>query len=77
MELKDQVKRLQSYLSGLSDVIELKDQNSVYWLAGRAKEQHLPAECTLDIASLLREEIFPSSSVLLTSATITRVVLTF
>ena len=32
MELRDQVKRLQSYLSSLSEVIELKDQNSVYWL---------------------------------------------
>jgi ATP-dependent DNA helicase DinG len=75
MELRDQVKRLQSYLSSLSEVIELKDQNSVYWLerGGRKNQIIYLRSAPLDIASLLREEIFSKdSSVLLTSATITR-----
>ena len=32
LELRDQIKRVQSFLNNLSDVADLKDNNSVYWL---------------------------------------------
>ena len=75
IELRDQVKRVQSYLNDLSYVIEQKDQNSVYWVerCGRSNQIIHVRSAPLQIASILREELFSKdSTVLMTSATITR-----
>ena len=75
MELRDQAKRIQAYLSDLSEVIEQKDENSVYWLerGGRSNQIIYLRSAPLEIATVLREELFAKdSSILLTSATITR-----
>ena len=75
IELKDQAKRLQGYLTGLSEIVELKDGNSVYWLERTGKKNqiiHLRS-APLEIAGVLRERLFSKPSpVIMTSATLTR-----
>ena len=76
LELRDQIKRdVQTSLNNLSDVTELKDKNSVYWVerGGRRNQIIYLRSAPLEIASVLREELFSkNSSVLMTSATISR-----
>ena len=75
IELKDQAKRMQGYLRGLSEVVELKDEKSVYWLERTGKKNqiiHLRS-APLEIAEVLRDQLFSKdSSVVMTSATLTR-----
>lgn len=75
IELKDQAKRMQGYLRGLSEIVELKDEKSVYWLERTGKKNqiiHLRS-APLEIAEVLREQLFAKeSSVIMTSATLTR-----
>lgn len=75
LELKDQAKRMQGYLMGLSEVSELKDEGSVYWLERAGKKNqiiHLRS-APLDIASVLRRDLFgKQTSIIMTSATLTR-----
>ena len=75
MELKDQARRMQGYLNGLSEVIELKDNNSVYWIERTGKQNqiiHLRS-APLEIAKVLQGQLFSRDvSVLMTSATLTR-----
>ena len=65
---------MQGFLTGLSDVVELKDENSVYWVERTGKKNqiiHLRS-APLDIAQVLDEELFKKqSSIVMTSATIT------
>ncbi len=75
LELRDQAKRIQAYLNDLSDISELKDKNSVYWIerGGRTNQIIYLRSAPLEIATVLREELFSKeSSVLMTSATISR-----
>ena len=75
LELRDQVKRVQAYLNDLAEVVEQKDKNCVYWLerGGRTNQIIYMRSAPLEIASVLREDIFnKDSSVLMTSATISR-----
>lgn len=75
LELKDQAKRMQGYLMGLSEVSELKDDGSVYWLERAGKKNqiiHLRS-APLDIAAVLRRDLFgKQTSIVMTSATLTR-----
>ena len=75
IELKDQARRMQGYLNGLAEIIELKDENSVYWIERTGKQNqiiHLRS-APLDIAPVLREKLFSRDvPVLMTSATLTR-----
>jgi len=75
IELKDQAKRMQGYLTGLSEIVELKDGKSVYWLERTGKKNqiiHLRS-APLEIAEVLRERLFSKPSpVVMTSATLTR-----
>ncbi|MDA7822889.1 ATP-dependent DNA helicase [Opitutales bacterium] len=75
LEIKDQAKRAQGYLSALSDVIEQKNKDHVYWIERTGSNNdilHLRS-APLQVAELLREELFgKGSSVVMTSATITR-----
>ena len=60
IELKDQAKRVQGYLTGLSEIVELKDGKSVYWLERTGKKNqiiHLRS-APLEIAEVLREHLF-------------------
>ncbi len=75
LELKDQIKRGQGYLSALSEVIELKDNSSVYWLerGGSANQLIYLRSAPISVSSILAEELFSrSTSVVMTSATLTR-----
>ncbi len=75
LEFKDQAKRMQGYLSGLSEVTELKDEKSVYWLERTGKKNqiiHLRS-APLDVAEVLRNQLFGRRvPILMTSATLTR-----
>jgi len=75
IELKDQAKRVQGYLTGLSEIVELKDGKAVYWLERTGKKNqiiHLRS-APLEIAEVLRERLFSKpSSIVMTSATLTR-----
>ncbi|MGA1116326.1 MAG: ATP-dependent DNA helicase [Opitutales bacterium] len=75
IELRDKIKRLQGYLSDLAEVIDQKKPDSVYWLerGGRSNQIIYLRSAPLEIAPILKEEVFSKdSSVLMTSATITR-----
>jgi ATP-dependent DNA helicase DinG len=75
VELKDHARRMQGYLNGLSEVLELKDQNSVYWIERTGKQNqiiHLRS-APLEIAQVLQGQLFSRDvPVLMTSATLTR-----
>jgi ATP-dependent DNA helicase DinG len=75
IEIKDQSKRMQGYLNGLSEVFDLKNPDSVYWMERTGKKNqiiHLRS-APLKVAQILREELFSKqSSVIMTSATLTR-----
>ena len=75
LELKDQTRRMQGYLNGLAEVLDLKDSNAVYWIERTGKQNqiiHLRS-APLEIAKALREQLFARDvSVLMTSATLTR-----
>jgi ATP-dependent DNA helicase DinG len=75
IEIKDQAKRMQGYLNGLSDIFDLKDPDSVYWMERTGKKNqiiHLRS-APLKIAEILREQLFAKkSSIVMTSATLTR-----
>tara|TARA_B110000003_G_scaffold5983_1_gene6293 strand:- start:5449 stop:7512 length:2064 start_codon:yes stop_codon:yes gene_type:complete len=75
LELKDQARRMQGYLNGLAEVLDLKDSNAVYWIERTGKQNqiiHLRS-APLEIAKALREQLFARDvSVLMTSATLTR-----
>lgn len=75
LELRDQAKKLQGYLMGLSEIAELKDEKSVYWLERTGKKNqiiHLRS-APLEISEILRERLFSAPSpIVMTSATITR-----
>ena len=75
LEIKDQAKRMQGYLNGLSDIFDLKDPDSVYWMERTGKKNqiiHLRS-APLKIAEILREQLFAKkSSIVMTSATLTR-----
>ena len=60
LELKDQIRRLQAQINGLSEILELKDENSVYWIERTGKQNqiiHLRS-APLDIAHVLKEQLF-------------------
>ncbi|MAL86217.1 MAG: hypothetical protein CMI23_07685 [Opitutae bacterium] len=75
LELKDQIRRLQAQINGLSEILELKDENSVYWIERTGKQNqiiHLRS-APLDIAHVLKEQLFSRDvPVIMTSATLTR-----
>ena len=75
LEIKDQVKRMQGYLNALSEVFDLKNPDSVYWIERTGKKNqiiHLRS-APLKVAEILREELFSrESSIIMTSATLTR-----
>ena len=75
IEVRDQARRMQSYLNGLSEILELKDENSVYWLERTGKQNqiiHLRS-APLEIARVLKEQLFDRDvPVFMTSATLTR-----
>ena len=75
LEIKDQAKRMQSYLHGLSEVFDLKNPDAVYWMERTGKKNqiiHLRS-APLKVAEILREELFAKqSSIIMTSATLTR-----
>ena len=75
IEVKDQARRMQGYLNGLSEILELKDENSVYWLERTGKQNqiiHLRS-APLEIAPVLKEQLFNRDvPVFMTSATLTR-----
>ena len=75
LEIKDQSKRMQGYLNGLSEVFDLKNPDSVYWMERTGKKNqiiHLRS-APLKVAEILREELFSKqSSIVMTSATLTR-----
>lgn len=75
IELRDKIKRLQTYLADLSEVIDQKKPGCVYWLerGGRSNQIIYLRSAPLEIAPILKEELFSKdASVLMTSATITR-----
>ena len=75
LELKDQVKRAQAYLVSLTDFIEQKNKDHVYWIerSGRNKDIIHLRSSPLRVAEVLKEELFSrGSSVVMTSATISR-----
>ena len=65
LELRDQARRMQGFLTGLSDIVELKDENSVYWVERTGKKNQIihlrSALLTLDIAQVLDEELLKSN----------------
>ena len=75
LELLDQSKRFQSIINGLSEVIEIKDSNSVYWMERTGKQKdiiHLRS-APLDVSQILESELFEKGSpVVMTSATLTQ-----
>jgi ATP-dependent DNA helicase DinG len=75
LEIKDQAKRMQAYLHGLSEVFDLKNPDAVYWMERTGKKNqiiHLRS-APLKVAEILREELFAKqSSIIMTSATLTR-----
>ena len=75
LEIKDQVKRMQGYLNALSEVFDLKNPDSVYWIERTGKKNqiiHLRS-APLKVAEILQEELFSrESSIIMTSATLTR-----
>jgi len=75
LEIKDQAKRMQGYLNGLSEVFDLKNPDAVYWMERTGKKNqiiHLRS-APLKVAEILREELFAKqSSIVMTSATLTR-----
>lgn len=75
IEFLDQSKRLQAILVGLSEIIELKDADSVYWLerTGKSKQVIHLRSSPLKVANILQDELFGKSApVLMTSATLTQ-----
>lgn len=75
LELKDHARRMQGYLNDLAEVLDLKDENSVYWIERTGKQNHIIhlRSAPLEIAKALREQLFARDvSVLMTSATLTR-----
>ena len=74
-ELKDQARRMQGYLNGLGEILELKDIKSVYWIERTGKQNqiiHLRS-APLEIAQALNNQLFSRDvPVLMTSATLTR-----
>jgi len=75
IELRDKVKRLQGYLSDLTEIVEQKNLNSVYWIerGGRTNQIIYLRSAPLEISNILKEELFSKGvPVLMTSATITR-----
>ena len=75
LELKDQIKRGQAYLSAISEFIEVKDKSCVYWLerGGSRNQLIYLRSAPLSVASILAEELFAKpTSVIMTSATLTR-----
>ena len=74
IELLDQAKRLQGYIHSLSDIIELKSKDCVYWMERTGKQKqiiHLRS-APLDVSGILKEELFRKNSpVIMTSATLT------
>ncbi len=75
LEIKDQAKRMQGYLNGLSEVFDLKNPDAVYWMERTGKKNqiiHLRS-APLKVAEILRDELFAKkSSIIMTSATLTR-----
>ena len=60
LELKDQARRMQGFLNGLAEVLDLKDSNAVYWIERTGKQNqiiHLRS-APLEIAKALREQLF-------------------
>ena len=59
MELRDQAKRTQAYLSDLSEVVEQKNENSVYWLerGGRSNQIIYLRSAPLEIATRSEERV--------------------
>ena len=75
LEIKDQVKRAQAYLASLTDFIEQKNKEHVYWIErlGTKKDIIHLRGAPLRVAEVLKEELFSrGSSVVMTSATISR-----
>jgi ATP-dependent DNA helicase DinG len=75
LEIKDQVKRAQAYLSSLTDFIEQKNKDHVYWIerSGAKNDIIQLRGAPLRVAEVLNEELFrKGSSVVMTSATISR-----
>ena len=75
VELIDQSKRFQAYINGLSEIIEIKDSNSVYWIERTGKQKqiiHLRS-APLEVSRILERALFDKSSpIVMTSATLTQ-----
>ena len=74
-ELQDLAKRLEGYMAAISEVVEIKDSESVYWVerVGRKGSVIHLRSAPLDVAKVLSEVLFArDTSVVLTSATLTR-----
>jgi ATP-dependent DNA helicase DinG len=75
LEVKDLIKRAQAYLMALSEVVEQKNKEHVYWVerTGSKKDIIHLRSAPLRVAEILEQELFAKgSSVIMTSATITR-----
>ncbi len=75
LEIKDQVKRAQGYLSSLSEVIERKNTDHVYWIERAGTKKHLIhlRGAPLEVAKELQDGLFGRGvPVVMTSATLTR-----
>lgn len=72
-ELEDHCRRLQDYIAGLANAIELRDEAQVYWLekGGRRGQLVHIRSAPLDVSEYLNESVFSRGSpAILTSATI-------
>jgi len=75
LEIKDQVKRAQGYLTSLSEVVEQKNKDHVYWVerTGAQKQLIHLRSAPINVAESLRRQLFSRGSpVVMTSATLTR-----
>lgn len=74
IELLDQSKKFQGYIHALSEIIELKNEDCVYWIERTGKQKqiiHLRS-APLDVSQILEVELFGKNSpVIMTSATLT------
>ena len=75
LEIKDQTKRMQAYINGLSEIFDLKNSDAVYWLERTGKKNQIihMRSAPIKVAEILREALFSKqSSIIMTSATLTR-----
>jgi ATP-dependent DNA helicase DinG len=74
LELRDRAKRIQVFITALSEVVELKNDDEVYWMERGGRNNHIIylRSAPLEVSKILSEQLFSSSSsILMTSATMT------